>query len=399
MRDYYAILGLSRSAGPEEIKSSYRRLVKKHHPDMTHDGRIAPLRIYEINEAYAVLNDRRRRAAFDMALSSYRRYRYLRVGVSLLCVSGSFGILVLMAIGSSFVGVACGPMCTRGEARQSLVQPDYSYVPWIGWRDGGAVAVKSVTGLRESLSAGDAAAGITATGDLARAEPPPAQSKFLFATTGAFAGMSDNDRRQDEAVRSQNTPGGSREDLRDSSVLAARTEEGSQPPRVGRLAGGGVIPLPETTTTRGWAKFSDPMLGFSFRYPRDKFPLKRLAHGSTVLVSRDGRAVVRLRRDQHIKTTGKREELQTFARTRYAGANVDITDIKGGFVLTGELRGEAFHERFIFSCRDHVAHSLLIVYPLSEKQEYAPAIAGIDGSYQSILTDRIGSTCSPPSSS
>lgn len=64
-RDYYDILGVSRQAGPEEIKKAYRRLAIKHHPDRNPDDRKAEERFKEINEAYAVLSDPEKRRNYD----------------------------------------------------------------------------------------------------------------------------------------------------------------------------------------------------------------------------------------------------------------------------------------------------------------------------------------------
>ena len=63
-RDYYDILGLSRNASPEEIKSSFRRLARQYHPDVNKSAD-AEEKFKEINEAYAVLADPQKRAAYD----------------------------------------------------------------------------------------------------------------------------------------------------------------------------------------------------------------------------------------------------------------------------------------------------------------------------------------------
>jgi len=62
--DYYDVLGVPRSAGPEEIKKAFRRLAMKHHPDRNKDPG-AEERFKEINEAYEVLADSQKRAAYD----------------------------------------------------------------------------------------------------------------------------------------------------------------------------------------------------------------------------------------------------------------------------------------------------------------------------------------------
>ena len=63
-RDYYEVLGVSRSATSEELKSSFRRLARQYHPDVN-GSPDAEERFKEINEAYAVLSDDQRRAAYD----------------------------------------------------------------------------------------------------------------------------------------------------------------------------------------------------------------------------------------------------------------------------------------------------------------------------------------------
>ncbi len=63
-RDYYDVLGVPRSASQEEIKAAFRRLARKYHPDVSNEPD-AEERFKEINEAYAVLSDPEKRAAYD----------------------------------------------------------------------------------------------------------------------------------------------------------------------------------------------------------------------------------------------------------------------------------------------------------------------------------------------
>jgi molecular chaperone DnaJ len=64
-RDYYEVLGLKRNAGEQEIKNAFRKLAKELHPDCNPGNHEAERRFKEINEAYEVLKDPRKRAAFD----------------------------------------------------------------------------------------------------------------------------------------------------------------------------------------------------------------------------------------------------------------------------------------------------------------------------------------------
>ena len=64
-RDYYEVLGLTKSASADEIKKAYRRLAMKHHPDRNTDGDGSESRFKEAKEAYEVLKDTDKRAAYD----------------------------------------------------------------------------------------------------------------------------------------------------------------------------------------------------------------------------------------------------------------------------------------------------------------------------------------------
>ena len=64
-KDYYSILGVDKNANEEEIKSAYRKLAKKYHPDLNKDNPSAAEKFKEINEAYEVLGDSTKRKNYD----------------------------------------------------------------------------------------------------------------------------------------------------------------------------------------------------------------------------------------------------------------------------------------------------------------------------------------------
>jgi molecular chaperone DnaJ len=64
-RDYYEILGVSKSASADEIKKAYRRLAMKHHPDRNKDDDTSEAKFKEAKEAYEVLKDTEKRATYD----------------------------------------------------------------------------------------------------------------------------------------------------------------------------------------------------------------------------------------------------------------------------------------------------------------------------------------------
>lgn len=64
--DYYKVLGLDKSATPDDIKKAYRKLARKYHPDLNPDNEEAKKKFQQINEAHEVLSDEEKRKKYDL---------------------------------------------------------------------------------------------------------------------------------------------------------------------------------------------------------------------------------------------------------------------------------------------------------------------------------------------
>ena len=88
-RDYYEVLGVAKTANEEELKKAYRRLAMKFHPDRNPDNKEAEEKFKEANEAYEILSNADKRAAYD---------RHGHAGVDPNMGAGGFGGGGLVAV-------------------------------------------------------------------------------------------------------------------------------------------------------------------------------------------------------------------------------------------------------------------------------------------------------------
>ncbi len=74
-KDYYNTLGVKRGASEKEIKSAFRKLARKYHPDLNPDDRESETRFKEVSEAYEVLSDPEKRKKYDQFGSEWEHYQ------------------------------------------------------------------------------------------------------------------------------------------------------------------------------------------------------------------------------------------------------------------------------------------------------------------------------------
>ena len=125
-KDYYAVLGVPRTASEKEIKKAFRKLAREHHPDVKGGDAAAEKRFKEVNEANAVLSDPDKRALYDRLGSDWEAY----------------------ARGGAGAGAGARAGAARGGSRRGDSVPAPSEVGRVGRRPGAGRSAGSRSGGR-----------------------------------------------------------------------------------------------------------------------------------------------------------------------------------------------------------------------------------------------------------
>jgi curved DNA-binding protein len=90
-KDYYAVLGIPRTASQKEVKKAFRKLAREHHPDVKGGDAAADRRFKEVNEANAVLSDPDKRALYDRLGADWEAYARAGAGAAAGAAAGARG--------------------------------------------------------------------------------------------------------------------------------------------------------------------------------------------------------------------------------------------------------------------------------------------------------------------
>ena len=168
--DLYQVLGVARTAKPEIIRTAFRKLVKKYHPDLNPDDYEAQETFKKVSIAYRILNDADKRARYDKgeigsdgelnpefeARRQFRRHAfrfYTAAAMSLLLAGGVLGVVWHAVLTDDGIGrgrveiaVATPPKSSeRLDAAQSDLKVDFRRQPEMGIAESGEEAVEAKT--------------------------------------------------------------------------------------------------------------------------------------------------------------------------------------------------------------------------------------------------------------
>jgi len=407
-RDLYEILGLSDRADGAAIKAAYRALAKEFHPDVSIGDPAAQLRYMEIKRAYEILRDVKARTAYDMNRARRRDRAKAKLRDQIAVGSATFILTVSVAFVaiSPFMNFA-SPLHVNGEAAMAPsyggAAPGANSRPELAGRD--AVDRLKIASAQMPTE-GSAVPSAQTRLDYPQFDqlglPHSEQGADHAAIEAAAAGSAPAARAdQSEHIPNADVP----QTLRPPTppamtveVAAAQTvpAEGA-PTTVASAAqweGGIDNQPPPLASSEGTAmprrslgiraRFQNSNAGFSLSYPADVFKLagSDIESGDRLLVSRDGRALLRIYSRPNRVVKSAEDFRRSLMKERYADATFDDTEMhESGFALSGSAGAERFFERITLSCDRQMVHGWLLVYPTNERTNYDAIIAEIESSY------------------
>lgn len=110
-RDFYEVLGVSKTATDDEIKKAYRKLAKKYHPDLNPNDKSAEQKFKEVSEAYEILSDKEKRSRYD-------QFGHAGVDQNYSGGSGGFSGFGGFDMGDIFGDIFGGGFSSRGTSRR-----------------------------------------------------------------------------------------------------------------------------------------------------------------------------------------------------------------------------------------------------------------------------------------
>ena len=119
-RDFYDVLGVSRDADDKALKSAYRKLAMQNHPDRNPDDEAAAERFREASEAYDILKEPQKRAAYDQL--GHAAFENASAGAG-----GGFGsggsvvVVLLIFLTRCFQNFLVAPVAVRGRTVQAMI--------------------------------------------------------------------------------------------------------------------------------------------------------------------------------------------------------------------------------------------------------------------------------------
>jgi len=157
-RDYYATLGVPRTATQAEIKKAFRKLARKHHPDANKDDPAAEQRFKEVNEANEVLSDPEKRKLYDQLGSNWEAYQ--RAGAGASAGTGTAGQEPFAGFSGGGFGAGQGGVRYefRGDAEDMAGFSDF-FRTFFGGGGGSAGSTQGSTRTRRSRTTARTASG------------------------------------------------------------------------------------------------------------------------------------------------------------------------------------------------------------------------------------------------